>query len=100
MPRKTGPRPKRTTPTAPTHSNVPHSWPVSNWPSTVYPNDSRKGHYVAREHAAELLQAGALVRVGRERVIIGERYVKWLARMATRVPGYQIACNRPDQTAA
>jgi hypothetical protein len=98
--RKLGPRRKHTTPATPTNSNVPHSWPVSNWPLTVYPNDNRKGHYLAREHAAALLQAGALVRIGRERVIIGEPYVRWLARQATRVPGYQIAPNRADQPAA
>jgi hypothetical protein len=96
MPRKKlNPR-KRTAPTAPTLSNVPHSWPVSNWPASVYPNDARKGHYLVREHAPGLLQAGALVRIGRERVIIGEPYAKWLARKATRVPGYQIACNRGE----
>jgi hypothetical protein len=100
MSRKLGSRRKRTTPAAPVTSNVPHSWPVSNWPPTVYPNDARKAHYLVREHASELLHAGALVRIGRERVIIGEPYAKWLARKATRVPGYEIACNRREQPSA
>jgi hypothetical protein len=85
---------KRVTPSTPTVSTVPHSWPLSNWPPNVYPNDRRKALYLVRMQRAELLQAGAIVRVGRELVLIGEPYVRWLAKRATYVPGFTAACNR------
>jgi hypothetical protein len=94
-PRRTKLRPReRTVPTAPTASNVPHSWSVRGWPPSVYPNDWRKGMYLLREHGLELLRVGALVRIGRERVVIGAPYVRWMAKQAVRVPGYEIACHR------
>ena len=47
---------------------VPHSWSIADWPSSVYPNDSKRGRYLVREHKADLHASGALVRVGRELV--------------------------------
>jgi hypothetical protein len=90
---------KRTAPSVPTTSIVPHSWPLSNWPSAIYPNDKRAAKYLVRQHRLELLQAGALVRVGRELAVIGAPYVAWLAKKATCVPGYSVACNRVEQLA-
>jgi hypothetical protein len=84
----------RTVPSTPAGSAVPHSWPVSNWPPSVYPNDARKAHYFVRVHAAALLEARAIVRIGRERVVIGEPFVKWLTKQGRRMPGYAIAPNR------
>jgi hypothetical protein len=50
-----------------------------------------------REHQHELLKAGAIVRIGRERVVIGEPYVRWMQRQAARVPDYQIAPNARER---
>jgi hypothetical protein len=91
---------KRTIPIPAPASNVPHSWPVRNWPPSVYPNDSRKGLYLVRMHSRELLKAGALVRIGRERVVIGTPYVKWMGKKAVLVPGYELATNRINQPEA
>jgi hypothetical protein len=92
-PKRLRPR-ERTVPTSLTPSNIPHSWSIKNWPPSVYPNDSRRAEYLVREHGLELLRGGALVRIGRERVVIGAPYVKWMAKQAVRVPGYEIACHR------
>ena len=72
---------------------VPHSWSIADWPSSVYPNDPKRGRYLVREHKAELLASGALVRVGRELVIMGARYSKFLERQASRVPDFECAAN-------
>jgi hypothetical protein len=79
-----------------TKTSLPHSWPVSDWPACVYPNDPRKGRYVTRSHREDLVAAGALARVGRELVVIGSRYEKWLQTRAADVPGFEIAPNRRD----
>jgi hypothetical protein len=97
VPSNPGPR-KRTTPTSALSSNVPHSWPVRNWPASVYPNDSRKGLYLVRIHGRELLKANALARIGRERIVFGAPYVRWMAKKAGDVPGYELAVNRINPT--
>ena len=84
---------QRTIPHTPTASMVPHSWGLSNWPPNVYPNDRRKALYLVRIYRRELLEAQALVRVGRELVLIGEPYARWLKRRIVYVPGYQVAAN-------
>jgi hypothetical protein len=74
---------------------VPHSWSIRAWPAGVYPNDPKRGLYLVREHKSDLLASGALSRIGRELVVIGHRYSRWLERNASRVPEYEIAPNRP-----
>jgi hypothetical protein len=72
---------------------VPHSWSIADWPLSVYPNDSRRGRYLVREHKGDLLASGALSRVGRELVVLGPRYFRWLERQASRVPDFECAAN-------
>ena len=72
---------------------VPHSWSIADWPSSVYPNDPKRGRYLVREHKADLLASGVLSRVGRELVIMGARYSRWLERQASRVPDFDCAAN-------
>lgn len=80
---------------------VPHSWSIADWPPTVYPNDPKRGRYLVREHKADLLASGVLSRVGRELVIMGARYSRWLERQASRVPDFECAANaaRVEQAA-
>ena len=73
---------------------VPHSWGVDDWPQTIYPNDARRARYLVRAHKTELLNEGALTRVGRELVIIGAAYARFLAKQAEHVAAYDIAPNR------
>lgn len=72
---------------------LPHSWAVDQWPPDIFPGGAGKGRYVCRIHRKELLDAGALVRVGRQLVIVGGNYHGWLARKATRVPDFKLAVN-------
>jgi hypothetical protein len=89
-------------PRAPIADIPPHSWPVSEWTERaghVYPHTTEKGNYLARTHQNELLACSALVRVGRDRVIIGAAYAKWLASQGSKVAGYEVAANRPRDVA-
>lgn len=78
---------------------VPHSWSIKQWPESVYPASAKRGRYLIREHKADLLASGVLVRVGRELVIMGARYSRWLERQASRVPDFECAANRVEQAA-
>jgi hypothetical protein len=79
-------------------SETPHSWSVNAWPGTVYPNQPNRARYLVNTHRTELMAAGALVRVGRELVVMGTRYARWLERQASRVPDFEIAPNRSPST--
>jgi hypothetical protein len=57
---------------------APHSWSVETWPKTVYPHTPERARYFLRVHRQELFAAGALVRPGREIVVLGVRFCKWL----------------------
>ena len=73
---------------------APHSWAIPNWPSHVYPHNSDKGRYLVRSNRTSLVRAGALIRVGRDLVVLGAGYSKWLASQSDRVDGFEIAPNR------
>jgi hypothetical protein len=79
----------------PSAQPAPHSWDLEHWPPGVYPHTEGRARYVVRAHRDELLAAGAISRVGRELVVLGSRYARWLEGQSTRVPGYEIAANRP-----
>lgn len=68
---------------------VPHSWPVRDWPSSVFPNSPASGAWLARTRRTELIEAGALIRVGHQLAVIGPRYLDWLGRQAQHVVGYE-----------
>jgi hypothetical protein len=85
---------------SPKVSLVPHSWPITLWPAEVYPNDPKKGRYIVRAHKKELVAAGALTRIGRDLVVFGAGYSKWLALQAGKVAGFEVAANRERGKAA
>lgn len=87
---------RRTTATA---EQAPHSWDLEHWPQSVYPHTSGRARYLVRAHRDALMSAGALTRIGREIVVIGGPYTRWLASYAARVQDYDIAANR-DSTAS
>jgi hypothetical protein len=74
------------------------SWSIVNWPEGVYPGSPDRARYLVRTHKGELLHAGALVRVGRELVILGDRYGKWLQRRAADVATYECNANRASDS--
>ena len=71
-----------------------HSWSIKCWPADVYPNSPDKARYLVRANRDSLLRDGALVRVGRELVIIGDRYVRWMQKKGSAVPGYECPANK------
>lgn len=79
---------------------VPHSWDLEGWPATVFPGTTSRAKYIVRTHKDELIREGALARVGRELVVFGARYTRWLEKRASEVPGFVPAPNRPRQDAA
>lgn len=78
-------------------SPVPHSWAIPEWPRDVYPHSASRGRYITRAFRDELLNAGALVRVGRDLVVMGAGYSSWLTRQSVNVLGFEIAPNRPRE---
>jgi hypothetical protein len=80
-------------------AGMPHSWGIEAWPADVHPNSPSRARYLIRTHRDELMAAGALVRVGRELVVLGARYSRWLERQASRVPDFEIAPNRERSAA-
>jgi hypothetical protein len=85
---------KRVSPHRP--SGQCESWLVNSWPDTDFPNGPVAGKNLVRQHRAELVKAGALVRVGRTLVILGTPYRAWLAQHTGRVFDYVIPPNRPE----
>jgi hypothetical protein len=69
------------------------SWSIDNWPPETWPNTVERARYVVRCYRSSLLEAGALSRVGREIIILGARYQRWLEKHSSNVPGYVIAPN-------
>ena len=74
---------------------LPHSWGINTWPVTVWPHEPKRARYVVRANMNTLLQSGAVCRIGRELVVLGDRYHRWLERNASRVPEYR--CNAKKQ---
>lgn len=73
---------------------APHSWDIEHWPADVWPHSEGRARYVIRANKDELIAAGCLSRVGREIVVLGAKYTKWLEKQSANVPGYEIAANR------
>jgi hypothetical protein len=79
---------------------MPHSWGVAHWPPHVYPGNPAAGRYLVRAHRDELGAYGALTRIGRDLVVLGEGFARFLAAKQDRVSGYQIAANRRAKDAS
>ena len=80
---------------------IPHSWPINAWPASVFPGSPQRGAYVCRANRQELMNCGAIARVGKTLVIIGSRYERFLELRTADVAGFQIAPNLPvDEVAA
>ena len=79
---------------------IPHSWNIKGWPPDVYPSDPGKARYLIRANQDSLTRAGALARIGRELVVIGLPYTRWLQKGASRVTGYNCPANKSRSDAA
>lgn len=76
------------------NSKVPHSWTIAKWPEHIYPHTPKKARYVLRSQRDSLLREKALVRIGRELVVIGDRYNRWMQKRVIDVPGYECPANK------
>jgi hypothetical protein len=66
---------------------VPHSWGFESWPSEVFPKTPQRARHVVRKHRDALMAHGALRKIGREWVIIGDAYCRWIeANARTAAP--------------
>lgn len=72
---------------------APHSWDLEHWPPHVYPHSENRARYLLRANRDELIAAGVLSRVGREIIVIGERYSRWLEKNTVNVPGFVCPAN-------
>jgi hypothetical protein len=77
-------------------AQLPHDWTIKTWPRDVYPYDGIKARHLLRINQSKLLAAGALTRIGREIVVLGAGYAKWMASNAPRVTDFEVAANRPE----
>jgi hypothetical protein len=73
---------------------APHSWDLEHWPPHVYPHSENRARYLIRAYRDELLKFGAISRIGREIVILGAAYTKWLTSGTKYVPGFTSNANR------
>ncbi len=76
------------------------SWTIADWPAHIYPNSCSRAAYVVRANRDSLIQAGALARVGRELIVLGSRYQRWLELHTANVASFSIAPNRQRKEAA
>lgn len=73
---------------------APHSWDLEHWPAIVYPHTESRARYLIRAYRGELLNAGALTRKGRDIIVLGAPYTRWLQSGTKDVPGYVCNANR------
>lgn len=78
---------------------VPATWRIAQWPADVYPGTPTQGKRLCLAHRDELVKTLALTRIGRELVVIGSSYMRWLASKADRVAGYEIGPNAAEHAA-
>jgi hypothetical protein len=74
---------------SPTVSIAPRSWELSTWPAEIWPHNPKRGQWIGRAYRKELLQAGAMTRIGMKLVFIGAKYESWLERRASHVVDFQ-----------
>lgn len=74
---------------SPAVSIAPRSWELSTWPAEIWPHNAKRGQWIGRAYRKELLQAGAMTRIGMKLVFIGAKYESWLERRANHVVDFQ-----------
>lgn len=69
------------------------SWSINDWPADVFPGDPKKARHFARANRTELVAAGALVRIGRQLVVIGGPLDRWMRKQAFAVLDFVCPAN-------
>jgi len=78
---------------------APHSWPVTKWPAHVWPGDAVRGKRFCRTYVDQLVAAGALVRMGRDLVVMGAPFTDYMRSQAAAVKDFEVPANRPKHAA-
>jgi hypothetical protein len=77
--------------------SLPQSWSVKNWPAHVAPGGPVAGRAFIRRNMEQLLECGALSRVGKELVVLGAGYALFLSKNMTNVRGWMCPANKRRQ---
>lgn len=73
---------------------LPHSWGFKTWPPGAYPHHGTKARYLFRTNKIELIECGAVSRVGKEIIFLGAGYARFLQRHIARAAHLDIPPNR------
>jgi hypothetical protein len=71
-----------------------HSWTFATWPEGVYPGNGTRARHLVRVNKNALIAEGVLTRIGREIVVFGVPYTRWLAKQSHRVNNFDVPANR------
>jgi hypothetical protein len=71
-------------------------WNLPNWPEEVFPHDPASARHLVQSNRDALVEAGALIRYGRELVVIGVPYINWLRTHTAGVRDIEMPCNAPE----
>jgi hypothetical protein len=72
---------------------LPHSWTLGAWPEGVAPGSESRARYLFRMHKRELIACGALTRIGRQVIFLGNGYARFLQNRIDWVDGFDIPMN-------
>jgi hypothetical protein len=72
---------------------APHSWGFSNWPWWVWPGDGVRGKRFVRTYEEQLFKVGALTRGGRELIVEGAGFTKFLHSQRHMVKDFECPAN-------
>ena len=79
--------------------SMPPNWEINRWPPNVFPHEPERARSFVRRYQKELIECGALTRIGRIRVVLGAGYAAFLEMGRGRVEGYEANCNKAKASA-
>jgi hypothetical protein len=65
------------------------SWDLPTWPANIWPNSPKRAAWILRTHRSDLLECGALSRIGKRLVVLGPGYRRFLNRHIGDVVGFE-----------
>lgn len=65
------------------------SWDAKSWPAQIWPNEGKRARWILRTHRPELIECGALTRVGKSLVVLGPGYARFLRKHIGDVDDFQ-----------
>jgi hypothetical protein len=70
---------------------APHSWDINQWEQRapdVWPHTTKRARWIVRAYRTELMEQGAISRVGHVVVVLGVPYTRWLERRVSQISEY------------